>query len=505
MEGMESAGTCVDPKQKIDNACPESEEDIKQKAEQFKEEANKHFKEKNYEDAVCLYTQAIGVYPKSAVYYANRSFAHLRLENYGYALEDATRAIENDRKYIKAYYRRASAYMSLGKFKPALRDFEAVVKVKPKDKDAKLKYTECSKIVKQKAFERAIACNEYDKKPIADSINLDTISVESTYDGPKIPDAGITADFMKELIETFKNQKKLHKRYAYQILLEVKKIFFNLPSLVDVTLQKEEKLTVCGDIHGQYYDLCNIFDLNQLPSKENPYLFNGDFVDRGSWSVEVILVLFGFKVLYPEHFHLVRGNHETDNMNQMYGFEGEVKQKYGGNMMEFFSEVFNWLPLAYCVNGKVLIMHGGLCEEDGITLNDLRSIDRNRQPPESGTMCDLLWSDPQMQQGRGRSKRGVSCQFGPDITSKFLQDNGLDYVIRSHEVKHEGYEEQHNGKLITIFSAPNYCDQMGNKGAFITLEAPHLKPKFTQFQAVKHPEIQPMAYANSVMRMPGMF
>merc|ERR1719284_1260507 len=122
-------------------------------------------------------------------------------------------------------------------------------------------------------------------------------------------------------------------------------------------------------------------------------------------------------------------------MNQMYGFEGEVKAKYGGNMMELFSEVFNWLPLAFCINGKVLVMHGGLCEQDVVTLDDLRNIDRNRQPPDSGLMCDLLWSDPQVSKGRGASKRGVSCQFGPDITQKFLQDNGLDYIIRSHEVK----------------------------------------------------------------------
>ncbi|KFZ49197.1 Serine/threonine-protein phosphatase 5, partial [Antrostomus carolinensis] len=101
-----------------------------------------------------------------------------------------------------------------------------------------------------------------------------------------------------------------------------------------------EKVTVCGDTHGQYYDLLNIFELNGLPSESNPYIFNGDFVDRGSFSVEVILTLFGFKLLYPDHFHLLRGNHETDNMNQIYGFEGEVKAKYTAQMFALFSEVF---------------------------------------------------------------------------------------------------------------------------------------------------------------------
>ncbi|NXM95950.1 PPP5 phosphatase, partial [Sylvia borin] len=110
--------------------------------------------------------------------------------------------------------------------------------------------------------------------------------------------------------------------------------------VTSVSPWQTEKVTVCGDTHGQFYDLLNIFELNGLPSEANPYIFNGDFVDRGSFSVEVILTLFGFKLLYPDHFHLLRGNHETDNMNQIYGFEGEVKAKYTAQMFALFSEVF---------------------------------------------------------------------------------------------------------------------------------------------------------------------
>uniref|UniRef100_A0AAY5F5D0 Serine/threonine-protein phosphatase n=1 Tax=Electrophorus electricus TaxID=8005 RepID=A0AAY5F5D0_ELEEL len=265
--------------------------------------------------------------------------------------------------------------------------------------------------------------------------------------------------------------------------------------------ESHHKITICGDTHGQYYDLLNIFELNGLPSLTNPYLFNGDFVDRGSFSVEVILTLFGFKLLYPDHFHLLRGNHETDNMNQMYGFEGEVKAKYTAQMFQLFSEVFQWLPLTLCINSKVLVMHGGLFSEDGVTLDDLKKIDRNRQPPDSGPMCDLLWSDPQPQNGRSISKRGVSCQFGPDVTQRFLEQNKLQYIIRSHEVKAEGYEITHSGKCITVFSAPNYCDQMGNKAAYIHLRGSDLKPEFHQFTAVPHPNVKPMVYANSLLQL----
>uniref|UniRef100_A0A8C7Y9D4 Multifunctional fusion protein n=1 Tax=Oryzias sinensis TaxID=183150 RepID=A0A8C7Y9D4_9TELE len=361
--------------------------------------------------------------------------------------------------------------------------FETVVRVRPNDKDAKMKYQECNKIVKQKAFERAIASDET-KKSVVDSLDIESMTIEDDYAGPKLEDGKVTVSFMTDMMEWFKEQKKLHRKCAYQILVQVKDVLSKLPSLVEITLKETDKLTICGDTHGQYYDLLNIFKLNGLPSDANPYLFNGDFVDRGSFSLEVILTLFGFKLLYPDNFHLLRGNHETDNMNQMYGFEGEVKAKYTAQMFQLFSEVFQWLPLAQCINTKVLVMHGGLFSEDGVTLDDIRKIDRNRQPPDSGPMCDLLWSDPQPQNGRSVSKRGVSCQFGPDVTESFLEKNKLDYIIRSHEVKAEGYEVTHSGKCITVFSAPNYCDQMGNKGAYIHLRGSDLKPEFHQFTAV---------------------
>jgi serine/threonine-protein phosphatase 5 len=139
--------------------------------------------------------------------------------------------------------------------------------------------------------------------------------------------------------------------------LEIKKYFQVQPSLIDVVIPDDKEFTVCGDIHGQFYDLMNIFSINGLPSESNPYLFNGDFVDRGSFSVECVLVLFSFKLLYPNSFYLSRGNHETVNMNQMYGFDGEVKAKYNAQMAEFFTEVYNWLPLCHCLNNRVLVSY----------------------------------------------------------------------------------------------------------------------------------------------------
>ncbi|KAH0952518.1 hypothetical protein HN011_001736 [Eciton burchellii] len=463
-------------------------------AELYKEEANEYFKKQEYEKAIALYTKAIELNPSVAVYYGNRSIAYMRTEYFGCALTDASKAIELDKNYIKGYYRRAAAYMSLGKFKLAQTDFKTVMKAKPADKIVKDRCMECCKMVKMLAFQKAISVDE--KKNIADMINLESmklqyliifIAIEDEYIGPKLIDGKVTLQFMQDLLEWYKNQNKLHRKYAYKILLDVKSLFMAQPSLVDITVAEDSKFTICGDIHGQFYDLLNIFKLN-------------DFVDRGSFSVECIFTLFGFKLLYPNHFFMSRGNHESATMNQMYGFDGEAKAKYSTQMAELFTEVYNWLPLAHCLNNKVLVMHGGLFSRDNVTLQEIREIDRNRQPPEEGLMCELLWSDPQPQIGRAPSKRGVGVQFGPDVTHNFLRTNSLDYIVRSHEVKNDGYEIGHDGKCITVFSAPNYCDTMGNLGAFITLNGKDMKPYFTSYEAMPHPNVRPMVYANSILK-----
>lgn len=467
------------------------------KGEELKECANEYFKKQDYDKAIDLYSSAIECDPQIATYYGNRSIAYLKKEFFGYALADATKALELDKNYIKGYYRRAAAQMAMNRFKEAVKDLETVVKVRPNDRDAKTKLIECKKIVNRIAFEKAIAVDEV-KKSIADTIDIENMSIDDDYDGPKLIDGKVSQQFMEELLDAFKNGKKLHRKYAYKMILDIRDLFSCVDTLVNVDIEDENKFTVCGDIHGQYFDLLNIFKLNGLPNEENPYLFNGDFVDRGSFSVECILTLFGFKLLYPKHFFMSRGNHESQTMNQMYGFEGEVKAKYSSQMYDLFAEVFNLLPLAHCLNKRVLVMHGGLFSSDNITLDDIRKTDRIRQPPDEGIMCDILWSDPMPSKGRAASKRGVGVQFGPDITETFCKLNKLNYIIRSHEVKADGYEEAHEGKCITVFSAPNYCDTMGNKGAFITMNGKDLKPKYTTYTSVPHPNVKPMAYANSL-------
>jgi len=200
--------------------------------------------------------------------------------------------------------------------------------------------------------------------------------------------------------------------------------------------------------------------------------------------------------------HLSRGNHETLNMNRIYGFEGEVKAKYNQTVFDLFTECFHCLPLAHVLGGMVYVTHGGLFSSDTVVLDDIRKVDRFREPPDEGIMSEALWSDPQPMPGRAPSKRGVGLSFGPDVTANFLKRNGLKLVVRSHEVKDEGYEVEASGQLITIFSAPNYCDQMGNKGALLRFDH-NGEYQVKQFTAVPHPAVRPMAYAGGMQSMFG--
>ncbi|KAG1053454.1 hypothetical protein G6F43_004473 [Rhizopus delemar] len=479
-------------------------EEQKTRAEQVKNEANMLFKEKRFPEAIKKYTEAIELNDKVASYYTNRAFCHLKLESYGYAIADSDKALEVDPNFTKANYRRASANMALGKFKEALKDLKVVSKRAPADKDAKSKLDECAKIVRRIEFEKAIEHNE-SKHSVADSLDVNAMVAEPTYDGPKIDSetSKVDKEFVKAMIQRFKDQKKLHKKYAFMIILAIRQMMLEAPSLIDIKVPLDGKMTVCGDVHGQFYDFINIFETNGYPSEKHTYLFNGDFVDRGSFSVEVILTLFAYKWLYPNNLYLARGNHETDNMNKVYGFEGEVKAKFSDMMFKLFSETFNALPLAHVIENKIFVTHGGLFSRDDVTLDEIRKIDRLGQPGSEGLMCELLWSDPQPEMGRGTSKRGVGIQFGPDVTRNFLETNGLDMIIRSHEVKEEGYVIEHDGKCVTVFSAPNYCDTVGNKGALINI-TPDMKLDYVTFTAVPHPSVKPMQYASQFSGLLGM-
>jgi serine/threonine-protein phosphatase 5 len=239
--------------------------------------------------------------------------------------------------------------------------------------------------------------------PLSQKLSIDEIEVESSYDGPHLEyvetadgkDAVVTPEFVMQMMDRFKSQKSIHKKYMMQLLVAAVKYLSKQSTLLRVSLPtKSSHITVCGDTHGQFFDLCNIFEQGGMPSPTNPYLFNGDFVDRGSFSLEVVVTLLAFKLAMPDALFMLRGNHETKGMNKIYGFEGEVKHKFDDNVMGLFTEVFHWLPLAAVIQDTVFVVHGGLstANDGAVSLDDINSIQRNREPPESGLMSDLMWS-----------------------------------------------------------------------------------------------------------------
>ena len=188
-----------------------------------------------------------------------------------------------------------------------------------------------------------------------------------------------------------------------------------------------------GDIHGQYSDLLRLFEYGGLPPKSN-YLFLGDYVDRGKQSLENICLLLAYKIKYPENFFLLRGNHECASVNRIYGFYDECKRRFNVRLWKIFTDCFNCLPVAALIDEKILCMHGGL-SPDLHNLDQIRNLQRPTDVPETGLLCDLLWSDPSEDvKGWGMNYRGVSHTFGPDKVTEFLQKQDLDLICRAHQV-----------------------------------------------------------------------
>jgi len=234
-------------------------------------------------------------------------------------------------------------------------------------------------------------------------------------------------------------------------------------------VELEAPLHVCGDIHGQYYDLLRIFEHCGYPGEYN-YLFLGDYVDRGKQSLETICLLLCYKIKYPEKVTLLRGNHESSVTNRIYGFYDECKRRYNVKLWKSFTDLFNCLPVAALIDDKILCMHGGL-SPDLKNIQNIQDISRPTDIPDQGLLCDLLWSDPDKDAIEyDENDRGVSVIFGEKVVTDFNKKNDLDLIIRAHQVVDDGYEFFANRQLITIFSAPNYCGEFDNSAGIMIID-----------------------------------
>lgn len=336
-----------------------------------------------------------------------------------------------------------------------------------------------------------------------------------------------------------------------KLVLTASKILHKEPNCVRIDensgLGPDSRVVVVGDVHGQLHDVLFLLTDAGYPGEGRIFVFNGDYVDRGAWGLEVFLILLAWKVLMPQKVYLLRGNHESKYCTSVYGFEKEVLKKYGNNGPHVYRKClgcFEGLPLTSLIAGQVYTAHGGLFrgtvftpskrskkknrkvvhspDVKMLTLGSLEELAKARRsvldPPWEGPNLipgDVLWSDPSMTPGLSpNTERGIGLLWGPDCTEDFLKKYNLKLIIRSHEGPDArekrpglggmdvGYTIDHiveSGKLITLFSAPDYPqfqateERYRNKGAYIVLEPPHFDtPIFHTFEAVTpRPQVNP--------------
>ena len=456
-------------------------------SEAAREEGNTFFRNKKYIRANACYLKAIKQCPSDdkkqlAIIYCNLSAAQLILEKTPDAIASANRAIELDDTNMKGFVRRANAFIQSLNWKGAYDDFLAAAKLEPQNQILRQKMEFC----KQKLL----------SGKLREALGSDSGSEEQE-DGPSGDIPQFNEEFAKQVMEDMMNDVRPSVNVMKEMVRRMRDVFKPMKNIVELSCAHTIKIV--GDTHGQFQDVLNIFKTYGYPSTENPYLFNGDYVDRGSMSIEILIALFAWKLANPDCIHMNRGNHEANTMNSMYGFERECKAKYGKKSFKAMSDLFNLMPLGHVINGKVLVVHGGLFKDESVTIEAIQGMDRFGQPPANGPLNDILWSDPMEQEGFAPSERGVTSTFGPDVTERFLTRNNLELLVRSHQVQENGYSVMHNGKCITVFSAPNYIGQMGNLGAICKLtfvDGVLQPPEFEQFKAQPiPPKYKPMCYA----------
>ena len=302
----------------------------------------------------------------------------------------------------------------------------------------------------------------------------------------------VKLDDLDEILERLFKREHLSESTVQMVCERAKEVLSNEPNVKPV----RAPVTVVGDVrplthtnpsnvlkptmyitlhlsrtqvHGQFYDVIELFNIGGKPPFTN-YLFMGDYVDRGMYSLETVTLLICMKVRYPDRITLTRGNHECRQITQVYGFYDECLRVYGNaNVWKYFTDAFDCLPLASLIEGRIFCPHGGLSPSLN-KIDEVAKLNRHVEIPHEGPICDLMWSDPDERPGWGISPRGAGYTFGLDISQKFNHDNNLMYIVRAHQLVMDGYQWQHDEAVLTLFSAPNYCYRCGNQAAIMQLD-----------------------------------
>lgn len=311
------------------------------------------------------------------------------------------------------------------------------------------------------------------------------IDVDLNYNGLRLGENFEEGDFLA-MFRDFKNNRKLHAKYAIKIFDEVIRLLAKLPNIQEITLFGDDECVIVGDLHGHFDDLAKVIMRLNIPGKLYYFVFNGDWVDRGENQIEVLLTIFYAFILYPKRVILNRGNHEDFTQNSHLAYQPCLKQvsddyfgQFGSIVYQKLDELFRYLPLACIINNpmqekRLFVVHGGISKE--LDLDVIKKLDRTKyssvckfsldkdslEYKHAIDVQDMLWSDPYPSDEEDREGisfnefRNIGKNFGANITKIFLKKHNLTEIIRSHECKNEGYKVAHGGKLITVFSASNY-------------------------------------------------
>jgi diadenosine tetraphosphatase ApaH/serine/threonine PP2A family protein phosphatase len=269
---------------------------------------------------------------------------------------------------------------------------------------------------------------------------------------------------LDRIIVTLEEGNPIAETDVVSLLRKLLEVLYLEPNVLSL----HSPITIVGDIHGQLYDLFELFD-TAGPKEGQTFLFMGDYVDRGYYSLETVFYLAALKLKYPTGFFLLRGNHECRQVNQLYGFFSEAQWRYGhGGVWSLCNDVFDLLPMAALIDNRVFSVHGGLSPH-AMLIEKISLLPRNDELPASGALCDLCWSDPEQDVDEWQvNQRGAGWLFGEPHVSEFCRLNGnLEFVTRSHQLVMTGFQWFFDEKLVTVWSAPNYMYRSGNGASIL--------------------------------------
>lgn len=291
----------------------------------------------------------------------------------------------------------------------------------------------------------------------------------------------------KKLLEMTLKRTPLPEDDIRQLVWKVQAMLAQEPNVLSLS----SPINVCGDLHGQFYDVLKLFQIGGRIESDptKVYLFLGDYVDRGYFSLETITLLFLYKLIYPKQVYLLRGNHECRSITQVYGFYEQCMRYYSHSAVwKLFVDSFDYLPIAAIIDHKFFNVHGGLSPKCPI-VDNIRVIQRAIEIPSEGAFTDLCWSDPDTKISMfSPSTRGAGYLFGSQAVEKFNYDNGVECVVRAHQLASQGYQYYFNNRCLTVWSCPNYFYKCKNLAAIMEITHSGGGVRFIQFDAVPDSE-----------------